>query len=64
MKFLDSYVEQTIRGLLPHEDDNRTIIELRVKLELRTLFLRASLAMNTGLIAGLVVQVLRHLKVI
>lgn len=61
MKILDGYVERVIRNLIPHDDDNRQIIELRVKLEMRTLFLRASLAINTGLIAGLVVQVVRHL---
>jgi hypothetical protein len=56
----DKHVERVIQRLMPHEDDNRTIIELRVKLEIRTLFLRASLAINTGLIAGLVVQIVRH----
>lgn len=61
MKILDLYVERMIRNLIPHEDENRVIIELRCKLELRTLFLRASLAINTGLIAGLVVQIVKHL---
>lgn len=34
------------------------IIELRTKLEVRTLFLRVSLSLNTAFIGGLVVSVL------
>lgn len=34
------------------------IIELRTKLEVRTLFLRVSLSLNTALIGGIVVRLL------
>lgn len=37
-------------------DENETIVELRTKLEIRTWFLRASLAVNTGVVAGFVVR--------
>jgi len=38
------------------EEENQTIVELRTKLEIRTWFLRASLALNIALISGVVVQ--------
>jgi hypothetical protein len=36
--------------------ENKVIVELRTKLEVRTWFLRASLALNIALVAGLVVR--------
>jgi hypothetical protein len=39
-------------------EDNKTIVELRTKLEIRTWFLRASLALNTGVIAGIIARLL------
>lgn len=39
-------------------EENKTIVELRTKLEIRTWFLRASLAVNSGVIAGIVVKLL------
>lgn len=33
-----------------------TIVELRTKLEMRTLFLRFSLALNTALVGGILVS--------
>lgn len=39
-------------------EENATIAELRKKLEIRTWFLRASLAFNIGIISGLVVKYL------
>lgn len=38
------------------DGDQREIVLLRTKLEIRTWFLRASLALNMGLIAGVVVR--------
>lgn len=37
----------------------RELVLLRTKLEIRTWFLRASLALNMGLIAGLVVKAIK-----
>lgn len=37
----------------------RELVLLRTKLEIRTWFLRASLALNMGLIAGLVVKAVK-----
>jgi hypothetical protein len=39
------------------EGDKRELVLLRTKLEIRTWFLRASLALNTGLIAGWMITV-------
>jgi hypothetical protein len=39
-------------------EENKTIVELRTKLEIRTWFLRASLGFNIALIAGIVVRLL------
>lgn len=38
--------------------ENKTIVELRTKLEIRTWFLRASLALNMGVIAGIVAKLI------
>lgn len=57
-KHLEHVFEKIVAG---GPEQEREIILLRCKLEIRTLFLRASLAINTGLIAGLVVQIVRHL---
>jgi hypothetical protein len=56
----DRALERNLARLLPNDGENRTIIELRCKLEMRSLFLRASVALNTALIAGFVIQVARH----
>lgn len=37
----------------------RELVLLRTKLEIRTWFLRASLALNMGLIAGLIVKAIK-----
>lgn len=48
-----------VKEKLKHSpSENATIVELRTKLEIRTWFLRASLALNIGLISGLVVHML------
>jgi hypothetical protein len=39
-------------------EENKTIVELRTKLEVRTWFLRASLGVNVALLCGIVVQLL------
>lgn len=39
------------------DDDHRELVLLRTKLEIRTWFLRASLALNTALIAGWMITV-------
>lgn len=45
--------------LLPSEKRAAVnIIELRTKLEVRTLFLRVSLSLNTALVGGIVVRLL------
>jgi hypothetical protein len=39
---------------------DREMVLLRAKLDARTMLLRWSLAINTGLIAGLIVQIVLH----
>ena len=56
----DAYLEKVIRRVVVDNTDSRVIMELRCKLEMRSLFLRFSVALNTGLLAGLVVQIVRH----
>jgi hypothetical protein len=41
------------------EADKTEIVLLRAKLEVRTWFLRVSIALNTSFIAGIVIQLLR-----
>jgi hypothetical protein len=43
-------------------EPNKTIVELRTKLEIRTWILRASLAMNVALLTGLIVNVIIKLN--
>lgn len=57
----DKTLERNLARLLPQDGENRTIIELRCKLEMRSLFLRASVALNTALIAGFVISVAKQL---
>lgn len=40
------------------EGTQRELVLLRTKLEIRTWFLRASLAVNAGVVAGLIVKIL------
>ena len=60
----DGYIDRVLGRVVKDNTDHRLIIELRCKLEMRTLFLRASLAVNTGLFAGLIVQIMRHFQII
>lgn len=53
--------EHFVNRLNVDPSENRTIAELRVKLEIRSILLRASLAVNTALIAGLIVQIVVHI---
>lgn len=42
-------------------EENKTIVELRTKLEIRTWFLRASMAFNISFLTGILVYVLTQL---
>jgi hypothetical protein len=42
-------------------EENKTIVELRTKLEIRTWFLRVSIAFNVSLISGILVYVLTNI---
>lgn len=52
----DRLVQRSIRDL--DDGDKTELILMRAKLEVRSWFLRASLALNTALIGGAVVQLL------
>lgn len=55
-----SVLETVLTNLDLSADDGteREIILLRTKLEIRTWFLRCSIALNMGVVAGIVVKVL------
>lgn len=53
---LDDYTAtHEVKPYMVDDGDKREIVLLRTKLEIRTWFLRCSIALNTGLITGLVV---------
>lgn len=54
--FVDDF--DAIKRERPHmsNSDIRELILLRTKLEIRTWFLRASLAVNAGVVAGIIVK--------
>lgn len=54
MALEDRLVEHALREA--SEADKTELVMLRAKLEVRTWFLRVSMALNTSLIAGLVVR--------
>jgi hypothetical protein len=50
--------EEELKKLQEINDDKTIIVEQRAKIDVRTNLLRASLGVNTGLIAGLLVHFL------